>query len=119
MKKKYTVGQPFSKMAPKVRRNKMPDLTPENREDVLDWMRDWRIEPYWDISGPPEERVLFRSIPGSRGLYHFRSQRERSIYPKLRYALSLQVNDDTLQERVKTVRAEVRRRAGLQGAPFG
>jgi hypothetical protein len=86
-----------------------------NREQVVDWMALWQIEPYWGKDEKTGKGVVrFRSIPrkGGEGPWHVRNAVDDiKLY---RTGLGLDVKDEEkLQDRVAEVREKIRGRAGF------
>ena len=91
---------------------------PGNLEKSLEWMAHWKIEPYWGHHpGTGTTSLMFRSIPGSRGLFHIKhTVDDIALY---RRGLGLTIEDEEeLHERVAVVQEIIRRKANLEHALF-
>ncbi len=91
---------------------------PGNEEEAAKLMAHWRIEPYWGHHpGTEETGLMFRSIPTSGGLIHIRHAIDNiDLY---RQGLGLMAKDDEgLREQIAVVQAKIRKKAGLENAPF-
>ena len=122
---------PFIKMAKLVQQQKRqfksarhpshPDPTifqPGNEKQAIHFMAYWKIEPHWGFDpGTGASGLMFRSIPASGGLFHIRhSVDDIALYSQ---GLGLLVDDEyELHERIATVQEAIRRKAGLENAPF-
>lgn len=89
-----------------------------NREESLDWMAFWKIEPCWRYNpGTGTTGLMFRSIPGSKGLYHIKhAVDDTALYSQ---GLELTIEDEEeLHKQVAKVQAIIRKKANLEHARF-
>lgn len=91
---------------------------PGNLEESLDWMAFWKIEPCWRYNpGTGTTGLMFRSIPGSRGLFHIKhTVDDITLYC---CGLGLIIEDEKeLHKQVAKVQKRIRQKANLELARF-